>query len=63
MVFKKGDIVSVSKSTSKNDSRSVLAVILQADWFNIGNPPSYIVSLISSNVYPELDFRPVIKPG
>lgn len=62
MVFKKGDIVSISKTNIKNNGESVLAIIVQADWFNIGNPPSYIVSLISTRVYPELDFRPVIKP-
>ena len=61
MVFKKGDIVSVSKS-NKGESGIMLAVIIQADWFNIGNPPSYVISLISSRVYPELDFRPIIKP-
>ena len=62
MVFKKGDIVSVSKSAGSSEKGAHLGIILQADWFNIGMPPSYIVSLISSKVYPELDFRPILKP-
>ncbi|HLX54071.1 MAG TPA: type II toxin-antitoxin system PemK/MazF family toxin [Aquella sp.] len=60
MVYKKGDIVAILQSNENGESKP--AVIIQADWFNLGKPPSYIVCMISSKVYPELDFRPVIKP-
>lgn len=58
-VYKKGDIVAINPD---NDSQTKSAIVVQADWFNMGQPPSYIVSLISTDVFPELDFRPVIKP-
>jgi len=60
MVYKKGDIVTII--SQKDNGELQPAVIIQADWFNLGKPPSYILCLISSKVYPELDFRPIIKP-
>lgn len=61
MVYKKGDIVTITSQKNNNIERQ-LAVVIQADWFNIGKPPSYMVCLISPTVYSELDFRPIIKP-
>jgi mRNA-degrading endonuclease toxin of MazEF toxin-antitoxin module len=60
MLYKKGDVVSISPGFG--DSELELAVIIQADWFNVGKPPTYMVCCFSSKVYPELDFRPIIKP-
>jgi mRNA-degrading endonuclease toxin of MazEF toxin-antitoxin module len=60
MLYKKGDVISISPGSGASESG--LAVIVQADWFNIGKPPTYIVCFVASKVYPELDFRPIIKP-
>lgn len=61
MLYRKGDVIYIASPGNDNKVES-LGVIIQADWFNTCNPPSYIIGLLSSDVYPELDFRPIIKP-
>jgi mRNA interferase MazF len=57
----RGDVVVASPKSNEGNTRP--AVIVQADWFNIGSPPSYLICLLSSSVYPELDFRPIVEPS
>jgi mRNA-degrading endonuclease toxin of MazEF toxin-antitoxin module len=59
-MYQRGDVVIASPRS--NEGKPRLAIIIQADWFNLGDPPSYIVCLLSSDVYKELDFRPIIEP-
>lgn len=58
-MYKKGDIVAIASTDGTGLDKGI---VIQADWFNIGGPPSYIISLLSDEVYHELDFRPVITP-
>lgn len=59
-MYLRGDVIIVSPRSNEGKPRA--AVIIQADWFNLGKPPTYIICLLSSSIYPELDFRPIIKP-
>lgn len=60
MHYNKGDIVLFAANNSKSEDNNK-AVIIQADWFNVGKPPSYLICLLSPIIYHELDFRPIIK--
>jgi len=60
MIYLRGDIVSVSAKGNEGKPRP--CVIVQANWLNEKGPPSYIVCLLTSDVYSELDFRPIITP-
>lgn len=61
VTYSRGDIVIASPKSNEGKPRP--AIIIQANWFNLGNPPSYIICLLSSDIYPELDFRPIIEPN
>ena len=60
MIYLRGDIVSVSAKGNEGKPRP--CIIIQANWLNEKYPPSYIVCLLTSDVYNELDFRPIITP-
>lgn len=61
MMYLRGDIITVSAKSSEGKPRP--AIIVQANWLNEKKPPSYIICLLTSDIYPELDFRPVIEPN
>ena len=58
MMYLRGDIITVSAKSNEGKPRP--AVVVQANWLNEKSPPSYIVCLLTSDIYPELDFRPII---
>ena len=58
-LFLRGDIITVSAKGNEGKPRP--ALIVQANWLNEKNPPSYIVCLFTSEIYHELDFRPIIE--
>ncbi len=60
-MYKHGDVVIASPKN--NEGKPRLALIVQADWFNNANPPTYIICLFSSDIYVELDFRPIVTPN
>ena len=60
MIYLRGDIVSVSAKGNEGKPRP--CIIVQANWLNEKSPPSYIVCLLTSDVYEELDFRPILTP-
>ena len=60
-MYSRGDIIIASPKSNEGKPRP--AIIVQADWFNAGGPPTYIICLLSSDSYPELDFRPIIEPN
>ena len=61
MSYSRGDILTVSAKGNGGKPRP--CVVVQADWLNEKNPPSYIVCLLTTDIYEELDFRPLIKPA
>ncbi len=61
VTYLRGDIIIASPKSNEGKPRP--AIIVQADWFNLGSPPTYLICLLSSDIYPELDFRPIIKPN
>lgn len=60
-MYHRSDVVIVSAKGDGGKPRP--AVVVQANWFNFGNPPSYIICLLSSEIHQELDFRPIISPS
>lgn len=60
-MYLRGDIITVSAKGNEGKPRP--AVVVQANWMNEKNPPSYIVCLLTSDIYPELDFRPIVEPN
>jgi mRNA interferase MazF len=59
-MYLRGDVITVSAKSNEGKPRP--AIIIQANWLNEKSPPSYIVCLLTSDIYPELDFRPIIEP-
>jgi mRNA interferase MazF len=59
-MYLRGDIVTVSAKGNERKPRP--CIIVQANWLNEKFPPSYLVCLITSEIYEELDFRPIIMP-
>src|SRR3990167_8866725 len=60
MIYLRGDIVTVSAKGNEGKPRP--CVVVQANWLNEKSPPSYIVCLLTSKVFEEIDFRPIINP-
>ena len=61
MIYLRGDIVSVSARGNEGKPRP--GIIIQANWLNEKQPPSYTLCLLTSDIYSELDFRPIIQPS
>lgn len=60
-MYLRGDIVIVSAKGNEGKPRP--CIIVQADWLNEKSPPSYLVCLMTSEIYEDLDFRPIIQPN
>lgn len=60
-MYLRGDVITVS--AKGNEVKPRPTVVVQANWLNEKSPPSYIVCLLTSDIYPELDFRPIIEPS
>lgn len=60
-MYLRGDVITVSAKGNEGKPRP--AVVVQANWLNEKNPPSYIICLLTSDIYAELDFRPIIEPN
>lgn len=60
MLYLRGDIITVSAKSNEGKPRP--CVVVQANWLNEKKPPSYIVCLLTTDIYEELDFRPIVKP-
>ena len=60
-MYLRGDIVIVSAKGNEGKPRP--CVVVQSNWLNEQLPSSYIICLLTTDIYLELDFRPMISPS